>query len=77
MSEYIKDKSEIYKDLFPYNYLTSKENLTDTLVRLIFKAFEHGRMLGAKGDINKISIDEKGELIRITFEMIIDGKIKE
>ena len=80
MLEFTKDSFddlEMYKDLYPYDYYTTKENLTETLIRLIFKAFNHGKMVGTRADLNKINIDDTGDTYtKITFELIVDGEIK-
>lgn len=69
-------KREMYDDLYPYDFFNKKENLAEDFVRLIFKAFNHGKMLKERGNIHKIIINKvSNNLFNIIFEMEINGEI--
>lgn len=67
------EELEIYKDLYPYEYDTNNKDLTNTLTRLIFKAFNHGKMSGSRTILNKINIeDTKDKGLRISLKLETD-----
>ena len=61
------EELEIYKDLYPYEYDTNNKDLTNTLTRLIFKAFNHGKMSGSRTILNKINM--KGGILIKDIEL--------
>lgn len=67
------ENSESFKDLYPYDYKCKEENLKDCLVRLIFKAINHGRK-SPSSSINSIEISSE-TFYRIKLSMKIGEKI--
>lgn len=67
---------ETYSDLYPYDFFIKGDNLAEDLIRLMFKAFNHGQMLKERGNIHKIIINKvSNDLFNIIFEIEINGKI--